>query len=180
MKKLKLHELGRVSIQEYQQVKKVPLIVVLDNIRSAINVGSIFRTSDAMAISEVYLCGISATPPNREITKTAIGATDSVKWVYFESTELAIKDLKEKGYEVIAIEQTDSSVELLDYHPSKDKVAIVLGNEVNGVDSNILPLLDGAIEIDQFGTKHSLNVSVCGGIVLHHLSSMLRRQIIDK
>ena len=175
MKKLKLHELERVSIEEYQEVKKVPLIVVLDNIRSAMNVGSIFRTSDAMAVSKVYLCGISATPPNREITKTAIGATDSVEWQYFESTSLAIASLKSEGYEVVAIEQTDSSIELMNYQPSKDKVAVVLGNEVNGVDSVILPLLDGAIEIDQYGTKHSLNVSVCGGIVLHHLSGILRK-----
>lgn len=175
MKKLKLHELGRVSVAEYQEVKKVPLIVVLDNIRSAMNVGSIFRTADAMAISKVFLCGISATPPNREITKTAIGATDSVEWEYFESTNLAINSLKKEGYEVLAIEQTDSSVELMDYKPSKDKVAIVLGNEVNGVDSEILSMLDGAIEIDQFGTKHSLNVSVCGGIVLHHLAGVLRK-----
>jgi tRNA G18 (ribose-2'-O)-methylase SpoU len=175
MKKLKLHELGRVSIEEYHNVKKVPLIVVLDNIRSAMNVGSIFRTSDAMAISKIYLCGISATPPNREITKTAIGATDSVEWEYFESTNLAIASLKSAGYEVVAIEQTDSSVELMEYQPNKDKIAIVLGNEVNGVDSELLPLLDGAIEIDQYGTKHSLNVSVCGGIVLHHLAGLLRK-----
>lgn len=175
MKKLKLHELGRVSVDEYSEVKKVPLIVVLDNIRSAMNVGSIFRTSDAMAISKIYLCGISATPPNREITKTAIGATDSVEWQYFESTSLAIDSLKTDGYEILAIEQTDSSVELMDYQPSKGKVAIVLGNEVNGVDSEILPMLDGAIEIDQYGTKHSLNVSVCGGIVLHHLAGLLRK-----
>lgn len=175
MKKLKLHELGRVSIEDYQQVKKVPLIVVLDNIRSAMNVGSIFRTSDAMAIERVYLCGISATPPNREITKTAIGATDSVEWQYFESTCLAIASLKTEGYEVLAIEQTDSSMELMDYKPRKDKIAIVLGNEVNGVDSEILPLVDGAIEIEQYGTKHSLNVSVCGAIVLHHLSGILRK-----
>ena len=175
MKKLKLHELGRVSVDEYSEVKKVPLIVVLDNIRSAMNVGSIFRTSDAMAISKIYLCGISATPPNREITKTAIGATDSVEWQYFESTELAINSLKIEGYEVIAIEQTDSSIELMDYQPKKDNIAIVLGNEVNGVDSEVLPLLDGAIEIDQYGTKHSLNVSVCAGIVLHHLAGLLRK-----
>ena len=175
MKKLKLQELGRVSVEEYREVKKVPLIVVLDNIRSAMNVGSIFRTSDAMAISKVYLCGISATPPNREITKTAIGATDSVEWDYFESTSLAIANLKSDGYEVVAIEQTDSSVELMDYQPSNDKIAVVLGNEVNGVDSELLPLLDGAIEIDQYGTKHSLNVSVCGGIVLHHLAGVLRK-----
>ena len=175
MKKLKLHELGRVSIEEYKEVNKVPIIVVLDNIRSAMNVGSIFRTADAMAISKVYLCGISATPPNREITKTAIGATDSVEWEYFKSTEQAIISLKQNGYEVVAIEQTDSSIELINYQPSKDKIAIILGNEVNGVDSDLLPMLDGAIEIDQYGTKHSLNVSVCGGIILHYLSGLLRK-----
>lgn len=174
MKKLKLHELGRVSLDEYQEVKKVPIIVVLDNIRSAMNVGSIFRTSDAMAISEIYLCGISATPPNREITKTAIGATDSVEWKYFETTTLAIESLKADDFEIVAIEQTDSSIELMKFTPTKSKLAIILGNEVNGVDSEILHLIDGAIEIDQYGTKHSLNVSVCGGIVIHHLAGLMR------
>lgn len=174
MKKLKLHELGRVSIEEYQEVKKVPLIVVLDNIRSAMNVGSIFRTSDAMAISQVYLCGISATPPNREITKTAIGATDAVSWKYFGTTAEAISSLRTDDFEIVAIEQTDSSVELMKYKPTKPNLAIILGNEVNGVDSEILPLIDGAIEIDQYGTKHSLNVSVCGGIVIHHLAGLMR------
>jgi tRNA G18 (ribose-2'-O)-methylase SpoU len=174
MKKLKLHELGRVSIEEYQEVKKVPLIVVLDNIRSAMNVGSIFRTSDAMAVSQVYLCGISATPPNREITKTAIGATDAVSWKYFDTTAEAISSLRTDDFEIVAIEQTDSSVELMKYKPTKPNLAIILGNEVNGVDSEILPLIDGAIEIDQYGTKHSLNVSVCGGIVIHHLAGLMR------
>ena len=118
MKKLKLHELGRVSVEEYQYVNKVPLIVVLDNIRSAMNVGSIFRTADSMAILKVILCGISATPPNREITKTAIGATDSVEWEYFESTKLAVNSLIKDGYEVTAIEQTDSSLLLFSFIPS--------------------------------------------------------------
>jgi len=134
MKKLKLTELGRISLEEYKDIPKVDLVVILDNIRSAMNVGSIFRTSDAMAIQSVYLCGISATPPNREITKTAIGATDSVDWLYFKDTKDAISKLKEEGYEVVAIEQTNESVELLKYQPKKNKVAIVLGNEVNGVD----------------------------------------------
>ncbi len=176
MKKLKLHELGRVSVEEYQEVEKVPVVVVLDNIRSAMNVGSVFRTADAMAISKIYLCGITATPPNREITKTAIGATDSVTWEYFEESKLAIESLRKDEYEIVAIEQTDSSVELMDYENKKEKIAIILGNEVNGVDSDLLPHIDGAIEIDQYGTKHSLNVSVCGGIVIHHLANQLRNK----
>lgn len=179
MKKLKLTELGRVSLDEYEDVPKVDIVVVLDNIRSAMNVGSIFRTSDAMAIKSVFLCGITATPPNREITKTAIGATDSVEWHYFKESKDAILQLKEDEYEVIAIEQTDESIELMAFVPQKKKLAIVLGNEVNGVDSNILDLLDGAIEINQYGTKHSLNVSVCGGIVIHHLSELMRKGLKD-
>lgn len=176
MKKLKLTELGRVSVDEYKDIPKVDIVVVLDNIRSALNVGSIFRTSDAMAIKSVLLCGITAIPPNREITKTAIGATDSVDWQYFNETKEAVVQLKNEGYEVIAIEQTDTSIELMEFKPKSNKLAVILGNEVNGVDSKILDLLDGAIEINQYGTKHSLNVSVCGGIILHHLSEMMREK----
>jgi len=175
MKKLKLHELGRASVEEYKDAQKLPLVVVLDNIRSAMNVGSIFRTSDAMGIEQVCLCGISACPPNKEITKTAIGATESVDWKYFKESSEAIQYLKEEGYKIYAIEQTSESVELLDFKMESEKIAVVLGNEVMGVDSDILPLLDGAIEIDQFGTKHSLNVSVCGGIVIHHFASNMRK-----
>ncbi len=175
MKKLKLTELGRVSLEEYKDAPKVEIVVVLDNIRSAMNVGSIFRTSDAMAIKSIMLCGITATPPNREITKTAIGATDSVEWTYFKETREAVLKLKADGFEVIAIEQTNESVELMNFTPKSQKLAIVLGNEVSGVDDQILDLLDGAIEINQYGTKHSLNVSVCGGIVIHHLAGMMRQ-----
>lgn len=174
MKKLKLTELGRLSIDAFKDTPKVEIVVVLDNIRSAMNVGSIFRTSDAMAIEGLALCGITATPPNREITKTAIGATDAVDWEYFKSTREAILELKAKGYAIYAIEQTDESVELMDFDPAKGKLAIVLGNEVSGVDDALLPMMDGAIEINQYGTKHSLNVSVCGGIVIHHLAEKLR------
>jgi len=177
MKKLKLTELGRVSVEEYKDVPKIDIVVVLDNIRSAMNVGSIFRTGDAMAINKISLCGITATPPNREITKTAIGATDSVEWEYFEETKEAVLHLKKEGYKIYAIEQTDESVELMSFIPESKKLAIVLGNEVSGVDDKILHLLDGAIEINQYGTKHSLNVSVCGGIVIHHLAEMLREAI---
>jgi len=175
MKKLKLTELGRLSPEAYQQTLKVDLVVILDNIRSAMNVGSIFRTCDAMAIHSLLLCGITAIPPNREITKTAIGATDSVGWQYYKDTKEAILQLKNDGYTVIAIEQTNESVELMDFKPNNRKLAIVLGNEVNGVDQGILHLMDGAIEIKQYGTKHSLNVSVCGGIVIHHLSELIRK-----
>jgi 23S rRNA (guanosine2251-2'-O)-methyltransferase len=175
MKKLKLTELGRLTIEAYIEAPKVDLVVVLDNIRSAMNVGSIFRTCDAMAIQSLFLCGITATPPNREITKTAIGATDSVEWQHYKETQDAILKLKKEGYTVLAIEQTNESIELMEFNANNQKIAIVLGNEVNGVDKNILHLLDGALEINQYGTKHSLNVSVCGGIVIHHLSEMLRK-----
>ena len=145
MKKLKLTELGRDSIEEYRSKPKIDLIVVLDNIRSAMNVGSIFRTADAMAIKKVILCGITATPPNREITKTAIGATDAVDWKYFKTSEEAIHSLKGEGYSVFAIEQTTTSVELMQFEPKNNKLAIVLGNEVKGVDDAILHLMDGSI-----------------------------------
>ena len=174
MKKLKLTELGRDSIEEFKSKPKVDLVVVLDNIRSAMNVGSVFRTADAMAIKKVCLCGITATPPNREITKTAIGATDAVDWEYYKTSEAAITDLKKEGYLVYAVEQTTASVELMKFELKTDKLAIVLGNEVKGVDDAILHLMDGAIEIEQYGTKHSLNVSVCAGIVMHHLANLLR------
>lgn len=174
MKKLKLTELGRVSVEEYKDADKVDLVVVLDNIRSAMNVGSIFRTCDAMAAKSIMLCGITATPPNREITKTAIGATDSVDWSHYSNTREAIQKLKDEGYEVQVIEQTDKSVELMSFESKSNKLAIVLGNEVNGVDDGILDLVDGAIEINQYGTKHSLNVAVCGGIVIHHLAEKMR------
>jgi len=174
MKKLKLTELGRVTVEEYKASPKVELVVVLDNVRSAMNVGSVFRTCDAMGIQSIYLCGITATPPNREITKTAIGATDAVDWSYFKSTREALQQLQNDDYEIIAIEQTDESVELLSFTPQKDRLAIILGNEVSGVDHEIFDLVDGAIEIAQYGTKHSLNVAVCGGIVIHHLAQTLR------
>lgn len=176
MRKLKLKELGRVDIDTYKtEVEKLPLVVVLDNIRSAHNVGSIFRTADAMAISKVYLCGITPQPPSREITKTAIGATESVDWEYIESTADLLKHLNEKGYTTIAIEQTDASIELMSYDIGKGPYTIVLGNEVDGVSSEALEQCKSAIELNQYGTKHSLNVSVCGGIVIHHFAERLRK-----
>jgi tRNA G18 (ribose-2'-O)-methylase SpoU len=173
MRKLKLDELERLSVDEFKKVKKIPVIAVLDNIRSAMNVGSIFRTADAFAIEKIIICGISATPPNREITKTAIGATESVEWEYFENIVEAIAQLKSSGYLIAGVEQTTDSVLLGKSNIEFEKVAVVFGNEVDGVHDDIIDQLDLCIEIPQFGTKHSLNVSVCAGIVLWELSKKL-------
>lgn len=170
MRKLKLEELDRVSIDEYKSAAKIPVVAVLDNIRSAMNVGSVFRTADAFAIEKIIICGISATPPNREITKTAIGATESVVWEYIENVSDAIAQLKNDGYTIAGIEQTDASVLLTDYTFNTEKIAVVFGNEVDGVSDEVINELDVCIEIPQFGTKHSLNVSVCAGIVLWELA----------
>ena len=172
MRKLKLEELGRLSVEEYHKISKTPVVVVLDNIRSAMNVGSVFRTADAFAIEKIVICGISATPPNREITKTAIGATESVSWEYIEDISEAIALLKSKGYAIAGIEQTDYSIKLGSVLPDAEKIAVVLGNEVDGISEEILCQLDYCIEIPQYGTKHSLNVSVCAGIVLWELTKM--------
>ncbi|HPN69540.1 MAG TPA: RNA methyltransferase [Saprospiraceae bacterium] len=167
MRKLKLDELGRDSVADFQDKQKLPLVVVLDNIRSAMNVGSFFRTGDAFLIEKILLCGITATPPNREITKTAIGATESVHWEYHENITSALEQLKSAGYQLVGIEQTDVSVLLDDFEIKDDgKYALVFGNEVDGVSDEALAHLDVCLEIPQDGTKHSLNVSVCGGIVL--------------
>jgi 23S rRNA (guanosine2251-2'-O)-methyltransferase len=170
MRKLKLEELERVSIDEYKSKAKIPVVAVLDNIRSAMNVGSVFRTADAFAIEKIIICGISATPPNREITKTAIGSTESVAWEYMENISDAVALLKKEGYIVAGIEQTDASIMLTDYEINAGKIAVVLGNEVDGVSEEVINELDVCLEIPQFGTKHSLNVSVCAGIVLWELA----------
>ncbi len=167
MRKLKLEELRRVSIEEFKEQKKTPLVVVLDNVRSALNVGSVFRTADSFAVEKIYLCGITATPPHKEISKSAIGATDSVNWEHVKDISDAITNLKSNGYKVLGVEQTSKTTLLQDVKiDSNQKVAIVMGNEVMGISDAILPLLDEVIEIPQFGTKHSLNVSVCTGIVV--------------
>ncbi|MBK8624601.1 MAG: RNA methyltransferase [Saprospiraceae bacterium] len=170
MRKLKLEELGRISMEEYQVIAKVPIVAVLDSIRSALNVGSVFRTADAFAIEKIVICGISATPPNREITKTAIGATESVTWEYVEDIKDAVMKLKMEGYSIIGVEQTDQSLMLNQLRPTDEKIAVIFGNEVDGVSDEILNDLDYCIEIPQHGTKHSLNVSVCAGIVLWELA----------
>ena len=173
MRKLKLTELGRLDPEEYKSKVKQPVVVVLDNLRSAMNVGSFFRTADAFAIEKIYLCGISARPPHKEITKTAIGATETVEWEYVDSIEKLIPVLKEKYYHIYGVEQTTHSIALQDVTPQYPAV-LVFGNEVNGLTEEILPLLDACIEIPQYGTKHSFNVAVCGGIVLWEYLKILR------
>lgn len=175
MRKLSLRELGRKSVPEYQQMSKRQVVVVLDNIRSGLNVGSIFRSADAFAIERLCLCGITAQPPHREVLKSAIGATDSVIWNYYESTVTAVEVLKEAGYHIWGIEQTTESVTLQHTYWDGERIAVIFGNEVDGISQELLPLLDKAIEIPQFGTKHSLNVAVCTGIVLWHLVA----QVLD-
>ncbi len=167
MRKLRTHELNRIDADQYKQSDKIPLVVVLDNIRSCNNIGSFFRTSDALLIEELHLCGITATPPNKEIHKTALDAEKTVQWQYFEKTEDSISTLKEKGFKIYAIEQIDKSIMLPDFQPDEnEKIALVFGNEVKGVQQKIVDLCNSAIEIPQFGTKHSFNVSVSAGIVL--------------
>ena len=173
--KLKLDELNRVSVEEFKTQQKLPIVVVLDNVRSLHNVGSIFRTSDGFAVEQVVLCGITGQPPHREIEKTALGATQSIDWVYFESTVKAINDLREKGYQIIAIEQAKNSTSLNNFKTSPHKkYALIFGNEVNGVSDEAMALIDKCIEIPQFGTKHSFNIVVSAGIVLWDLFAKLK------
>lgn len=180
MKKLQLEALGRPSIQKYQNSDKMPVVVVLDNVRSALNVGSIFRTSDAFAVEKIILCGITATPPHREITKTAIGATESVDWSYAPETCDVLTDLKNEGYILVGIEQTDHSISIESFDMGAKKIAVILGNEVDGINDDVIAMLDLAVDIPQFGTKHSLNVSVCGGIILWELNKLYRRAMDSK
>ena len=167
MKKLKNSELNRISIEEFKNSSKTPIKVLLDNIRSAHNVGSIFRSCDAFLIDEIILCGITAKPPNKEIRKTALGSTNSVKWSYFENIEDAILKLKKEKYQIISVEQADKSTDLKNFIiQSKKKYAIIFGNEINGVNQKVIDISDDVVEIPQFGTKHSFNVSVSVGIVI--------------
>jgi 23S rRNA (guanosine2251-2'-O)-methyltransferase len=167
MRKLRIDELERLSAEEFKKTAKTPVVVVLDNIRSCSNIGSIFRTSDALRMEKIYLCGISATPPNREIHKTALDAENSVDWEYREKTEDVVKKLQTEGYLVYAVEQVENSILLQDFTPSKNgRIALVFGNEVKGVQQEVVNVCNGALEIPQFGTKHSFNVSVSAGIVL--------------
>jgi 23S rRNA (guanosine2251-2'-O)-methyltransferase len=176
MRKLRNNELGRISVDEFKEAEKTPIIVVLDNIRSLNNVGSVFRTSDAFLIEKIYLCGITATPPNKEIHKTALGATESVNWEYVEDTISLIYKLKEDGVKVFSIEQADNSTMLDELSVSKEeKYAVVFGNEVKGVQQEVVNASDNCIEIPQLGTKHSLNISVSCGVVLWDLFVKLRK-----
>ena len=167
MKKLKNSELNRISIEEFKNSSKTPIKVLLDNIRSAHNVGSIFRSCDAFLIDEIILCGITPKPPNREIRKTALGSTDSVKWSYFENIQDAILKLKKEKYQIISVEQANKSTDLKNFKiKSKKKYALIFGNEINGVNQKVVDMSDDVVEIPQFGTKHSFNVSVTVGIVI--------------
>jgi len=191
MRKLKITEMGRMSLEQFHEAEKMPLVVVLDGVRSLYNVGSVFRTGDAFRIAGVVLCGITATPPNAEIHKTALGAEDSVAWRHFEDTMDAVKWLREEGYTLLAVEQCEGSTMLQDftpelYKPEKKnpeamnpeamnpeaykKYAVILGNEVKGVQQQVVDACDGCLEIPQFGTKHSMNVSVTAGIVIWHFA----------
>ena len=166
-KKLINEELNRLSIDDFKKSSKVPVIVVLDNIRSLSNIGSVFRTADAFRVEAIYLCGITAQPPHREIHKTALSATESVDWLYFKNTEDAVIQLKENDYQILSIEQVDNSILLNDFIPDNEaKYALIFGNEVKGVDDEIIRISDSCIEIPQWGTKHSLNISVSVGIIL--------------
>jgi 23S rRNA (guanosine2251-2'-O)-methyltransferase len=170
MRKLAMDELNRKSVNEFRQSEKTPVIVVLDNIRSMHNVGSVFRTADAFLIRGVYLCGYTPQPPHRDIHKTALGATETVDWQYFATTVEAVQSLKSAGYSVFAIEQTEGSVPLQEFGlPDSGQLAVVFGNEVSGVGEEALGLCDGSVEIPQWGMKHSLNISIAAGIVLWEL-----------
>ena len=174
MRKLKITELNRLSVDEFKKAEKLPLVVILDEIRSLHNIGSVFRTSDAFLVDRIYLCGITATPPHAEIHKTALGAEDTVTWIYKKNTLDAVQELHNEGFTVLSIEQVEGSTLLneLVLDPDK-KYAIVMGNEVKGVQQEVVNACDGCIEIPQYGTKHSLNVSVTTGIILWEFANKL-------
>lgn len=177
MRKLDNHELPRLSAEEFRQAEKLPLVIVLDNVRSSHNIGSVFRTADALLVEKIYLCGITSTPPDKEIRKTALGAENTVTWEYNASTLDVICNLKEKGYTLAAVEQVEKSISLPDYLPSVNtSLALVFGNEVKGVQQEVVDECDIAIEIPQFGTKHSFNISVSAGIVLWDLFNKFKKK----
>jgi 23S rRNA (guanosine2251-2'-O)-methyltransferase len=175
MRKLNNEELPRLTVDDFKRSGKMPLVVVLDHVRSCNNVGSVFRTSDAMLVSKICLCGITATPPDKEIHKTALGAENSVDWEYYKTTEEAVESLKKEGYTIIAIEQVEGSIPLHDFLPVRnEKLALIFGNEVKGVQQEVVNLCDKTVEIPQFGTKHSFNIAVSAGIVLWDLFNKLK------
>ena len=170
MRKLRNEELKRKTIEEFKKALKTPLIIVLDNVRSSYNVGAVFRTADSFLIEAIYLCGITATPPHRDIQKTALGATDSVNWKYFNTTTEALEHIKENNYKILAVEQAENSIPLNDFKPEKNqRYAVVFGHEVKGIEQEVVNLCDDCIEIPQHGTKHSLNIAVSAGIVIWDL-----------
>jgi len=174
-RKLKNSELDRLSNEEFSTVTKSPIVVILDNVRSLNNIGSVFRTSDAFLVKKICLCGITATPPHRDIHKTALGAEETVAWEYYKNTEDCVTELKEEGYHIHSIEQVEKSVMLQDFTPKSDeKYALVFGNEVKGVQQKIVDASDGCIEIPQFGTKHSFNISVTAGMVIWEIFKKMK------
>ena len=175
MRKLKNSELERISVENFKSSKKTPIIVVLDNVRSALNVGSAFRTSDAFRVEKVYLCGITATPPNKEIRKSALGSTNSVEWEYIEKTEDIVLKLQKKNYLICSVEQVENSTLLHKFQQPEKPIVVVFGNEVYGVQQSVIDISDCSIEIPQIGTKHSINVSVSIGIVLWDLYNKIIR-----
>lgn len=178
MRKLRTIEMQRLTVEQFRNAEKMPLVVVLDDVRSMYNVGSVFRTCDAFRVEAIFLCGITATPPHNEIHKTALGAEESVTWQYFSTAQEAVRNLQNSGYSVFSIEQAEGSTKLEDLSTTltnpQHKYAIVLGNEVKGVKQEIIDTSDGCIEIPQYGTKHSLNVSVTAGIVVYEFMSIIR------
>jgi 23S rRNA (guanosine2251-2'-O)-methyltransferase len=177
MRKLGMDELNRKSVSEFKDSQKIPVIIVMDNIRSMHNVGSVFRTADAFLMQGIYLCGYTPQPPHRDINKTALGATETVNWKYFSTTLEALRSLKDEGYKILAVEQVENSVPLHQLSANDgEKLALVFGNEVSGVDAAVLALCNGCIEIPQMGMKHSLNISVAAGIVLWELFKKLHTE----
>lgn len=179
-RKLKNQELPRLSVTEFKQSAKTPVVLILDNVRSLNNIGSVFRTADAFLIEKIFLCGITAVPPNKDIRKTALGATESVAWEYREDTLGIVSDLQRQGYQVLAVEQTEGAEMLDDYQVrSTDRYALIFGNEVKGVHQQVVNASNGVIEIPQFGTKHSLNISVSVGVVVWHFWSHLKTSLAN-
>lgn len=174
MRKLSMDELNRKSVEEFKESEKLPVVVVLENIRSAYNVGSIFRTADAFLLQGMYICGYTAYPPHKEIRKTALGADETVHWKHFKKVQDALDELRADGYKIYAVEQAQNSISLEEFQYGGEKVAVILGNEVTGVEQSTIEQTDGCIEIPQLGMKHSLNVSVAAGVVLWEL---VRRHI---
>lgn len=169
-----MDDLNRKTAEEFKKAEKLPVVIVLDNVRSMNNVGSVFRTADAFLLEAIYLCGVTAQPPHREIQKTALGATETVNWKHFETTLDAVNSLKNEGYKIYAVEQADQSIMLDKFTSAEGKIALVFGNEVNGVEQAVIDICDACIEIPQFGTKHSLNLAVSVGIMTYQISNKLR------